>query len=151
MDAEPAIVEAAENKMFHKLLWLISLLVLILLVVGGTAAFQIYFPKPQKNVSVWPEEVVGSFRAGDYQEAISSRLAIQDDPNTSPEAKAMAVYNSLGSEYRLTGNQNALLVDVQNMKKIILDQTLSLKIRAETLDVLAKEYAITGRNQAVFA
>jgi hypothetical protein len=146
------VAVAVENKMTDhtkRLLGTLFVLLLIVAVVFGLGMFKLYLSGSRE--SVWPTGVVESYRAGDYQAAVENTAKIVSNPNKTEEAKANAIYNSLGAAYRLSGDKKDMMTDIQNMKNIITNESLSLEIRAATLDVLAKEYDISGNDPAVFA
>ena len=133
-----------------RLVGILFVLLLIIVVLLGLGWFRVYLSGPE-NVSVWPASVVDTYRDGDFAQALVNRDSIQIDSSKTEEEKAMAIFNAIGAEYKVTGEISAVLKDIQDMKVIILNERLTPVLRAETLDVLAKEYAITGRNPAVFA
>lgn len=151
--AAPVTAAVGENSMTlstSRLIGILSILLLIIVVALGLGWFRVYLYGTQ-NESVWPESVVDTYRDGDFAQAVANRDSIETDSSKTEEEKAMAVFNALGAEYKVTGEISAVLKDIQDMKTIILNERLTPVLRAETLDVLAKEYAITGRNPAVFA
>lgn len=97
------------------------------------------------------KETLEAARAGDYEAAITNSNSIQSDPKNSAEAKALATFSTIGAQYRLTADTNARLIDIRNMKKIILDRELSLWTRVNTLNALGSQYSNSGRDPAVFA
>jgi hypothetical protein len=142
-----AVAVAVENKMTDhtkRLLGTLFVLLLIVAVVFGLGMFKLYLSGSRE--SVWPTGVVESYRAGDYQAAVENTAKIVSNPNKTEEAKANAIYNSLGAAYRLSGDKKDMMTDIQNMKNIITNESLSLEIRAATLDVLAKEYDLWQRS-----
>ncbi len=150
------IAAVAVNKMSITTRRLIGFLILIGAFVAAFFLVQFFIPKSSapetgnRSTKV-PETLVLAVRMGDFQTAVSENRAIQDNPNKSSEEKAVAAYNALGSQYRATADTSARILDVQNMKKVILDKTVSLSTRVGTLDVLTKQYYIAGRDPAVFA
>ena len=149
-------VAVAVSKMSQRLLQQILGLLFLVVVAVGVFLLPVIFSKfnPPTTESdpaeVTQSELMEAVRVGNFKTASEKYLSIQNDPNASADEKALAVLNTLGMQYRLTGNPGTRLVDIQNMKKIILDESVSLNIRADALDSLANQYHISGRHPAVF-
>lgn len=129
-----------------------------LLLVGGFAAafFLVQFfvsgnisNSEQSSVPAWLSTTIQKQRSGDFAGALAEARSIQNDPNSSAEEKALATYNTLGAEFRLTGDINTRLSDVRKMKAIVLDESVSLKTRANVLNNLAAAYSNSGATPSV--
>ena len=105
----------------------------------------------ENTVPSVPTDLVQAVRDGNFKAATSYNIAIQNDPRKSVEEKALATYSALGVQYRLTGDSNTRLIDIQNMKDVILDERVSRRTRVNTLNVLANEYLTSDEDPAVFA
>ncbi len=131
--------------------YIVAILVFLATLAVGAGLLYFYFNEGFGPVrtSALPE-LVQDVRSGDFEEASVKTLSIQGDVNKSADEKALALYASLGIQYRLTGDPETRLVDIRNMKKAILDATVSGKVRVNILNVLAGQYSISGRDNAVF-
>ena len=104
---------------------------------------------PTQTVQV-PAEFVEPRRTGDYELAVSTYESTINDPTKSSEEKAIATYGAAGAKFHVTGDINDRLADVQSLKKIVVDPTISLATRIASLNILAAAYADSGRDPVVF-
>ena len=152
-DAEAAAVAVAvagQNDMSQHLLQIIGAVVLIVI---GTALFTVlqFFGGSVSNTEeLVAPQVREAVHTGNFGEAISGNEAIQNNPSATAEQKAFSTYNALGAEYRLTGDVSARISDIQEMKKIITDTSVSNRTRVNTLNVLVSQYSISGKDPRVF-
>ena len=154
--AAAVAMAAAANNMTLTTGRLIGLLLLIGAFAGAFFLVQFFVSgnvsnSEQSSRAEWLTTTIEKQRSGDFAGALAEAEAVQNDPGSSAEEKALATYNTLGAQYRLTGDTDARLVDIQNMKKVILDETISVSTRVNMLEVLSKQYYISGRDSAVFA
>ncbi|MSU74715.1 hypothetical protein EXS57_02970 [Candidatus Kaiserbacteria bacterium] len=131
--------------------YIVAILVFLGALTVGAGLLYFYFNEGFGPVrtSALPE-LVQDVRSGDFEEASVKLLSIQGDANKSADEKALALYASLGTQYRLTGDPKARLIDIRNMKPAILDATVSGKVRVNILNALAGQYSISGGDTAVF-
>ncbi len=160
-DVAAAVVEVVEvvevkNNMSHILQLTVFLLILVLLLVG-LGIVQIFFPAiapfklgTTRTESV-PTPIINAVRAGDFNAALTERSAVQNNPNATAQEKAVATYNAIGSQFRTTGENAAILEEIRSMKGIITDEAVSLATRVNTLNVFSSQYSISGRDPEVFA
>lgn len=132
--------------MSQQIMRLLGYLSIIILVVAGIGLLQLWL-----NPLNLPREQIDAMRSGDFQKAVSTTLAVENDPYKSADDKALAVYSTLGAGYRLSGDVSTRIADIQKMKKIILDPQVSLWIRVNMLNVLASAYSTSGGDQDVVA
>jgi hypothetical protein len=136
--------------------WLAALLVIAGIVYAAYDLFATYsvnerqaqqpgVPTPNYLVPLLNAKVVG-----DSQSALDAYQSIQNNPQSTDEQKALAEISIAGVQYNLTGSTTALLGDVQNMRSIITDLTVSTSTRAIAMNILGTEYAASGGNSSVF-
>lgn len=128
-------------------LWLIGLLV-----IAGIAGFLfLNFSRPTTTPKVSAtQQLLTARQTGDYSAAVAQYQSILADPSASTEQKAIATYIVAGAQFHLSGNINDVLQSVQDLKQVILDQTVSLQTRVAALNTLAATYSDVGSNQSVF-
>lgn len=97
-----------------------------------------------------PMELVLSKRAGDYDKALEEYKGVVADPTKGANEKALAVFNAGKLRFKLSGDINELLVDIQNLKKIILNENLDQRIQIRALNTLASSYCSSGRDPLAF-
>lgn len=124
----------------------------VLCVVGiGAGIYYVYFmPKGESTLSTH-DELVAARRAGEYEVALAKYRTIIEDPSKTSEQKAWATVNFAGAEFHGTGDAKKQLEDIGNLKKIVVDTTVSTKTRAAAVSVLSMMYNNSGRSPAVFA
>ncbi len=149
--ATVVVVSKMSQRLLQQILGLLFLVVVAVVVFLLPVILSKFKPSTESDsVEVTRGELMEAVRAGDFKRATEKYLSIQNNPNASADEKALAVLNTLGMQYRLTGDPGTRLTDIQNMKKIILDESVSLRTRADTLDSLASQYYFSGRDPAVF-
>ncbi len=149
----PLLSQSDQNKMPQQRPYLIIVLTFVgVLAVGVGLVYFFFFygssPVPERaSVS---SELVQDVRSGNFEEAFAQSLSIQSDVNKSADEKALALFATLGTQFRLTGDPETRLVDIRNMKKVILDTAVSGSVRINILNTLAMQYSISARDNAVF-
>jgi hypothetical protein len=106
---------------------------------------------PNQRPNLVPAELTTSTQEGDYANAVAVTQGILNDPNRSVEEKALAVYNYMGARYRVSGDMSDRLLDIQDIKPVILNPAVSAQTRADSLAALAGQYASSGRDPSVLA
>ena len=154
--AVTAAVTAAVNEMSTTITRLIGFLILIAAFVLAFFLVQSFVSRDASNSGQssgwkWLSATVQKQREGDFSGALAEARLVQDDPGSSAEAKALATLNTLGAEYRVTGEASTRLSDVKKMKEIIMNESVSLWTRVSALNTLAGQYSISGGDSAVFA
>ncbi len=132
---------------------LISWLAGLLLV--GTLFYTVsYFSGTLRSKSDAPFYTVDLLTAkagGDNVVALAQYRAIQDDPRKTSEEKALAELLIVGAEFSQTGDVKARLREIQKMKEISMDASLSAGVRATAMAILGSEYSVSGNDPVVFA
>ncbi|MEN9561645.1 MAG: hypothetical protein RIQ56_918 [Candidatus Parcubacteria bacterium] len=135
---------------------IIGLLVVLILLLGALYFFVTQFgsttasaPESAESAQV-PQELVTAVRSGDYDAAIEKARTIMNNTSASADQKAFAAFSVIGSEFRDSGDVTAWIADIQKLKEIISDQSISPKIRANAVNTLSLAYSISGRNSVVF-
>ena len=134
-------------------LWL-----LILLIVAGLMV--LFYPfifagrgssAPVGGTSQNFQNLVIARSTGDYAGALTDYQSVVNDPTSTADEKANAIIAVSGAAFHLSGNIGDRLQDVQNLKQVVLDTTVSAGVRAQALDALASTYGDSGSDPAVFA
>ena len=130
----------------------------VVLVAGGGISLFFYVNANKRASSVpslprptAPPELVQPRRVGDYELAVSNYEATINDPTKSNEEKAIATYGAAGAKFHVTGDIHDRLEDIRNLKKIVVDSTISLQTRVAALNILAASYYDSGRDPVVSA
>lgn len=110
----------------------------------------LYVSWPKIRPILVPQELSVSTQEGAYAKAVEVTQSVLSDPNASVEQKALAVSSYVGARYRVSGNVNDLLLDIQDLKQIVLNPVVTAKTRADSLAWLAGMYNNFGRNPMLF-
>jgi hypothetical protein len=135
--------------------WLGALLVLVGVAYAGYVFFGGYSANEQQAQQAgvptpdYLAPLLNAKIAGDNQSALGAYQSIQNDAQSTNEQKALAEISVAGLQYSLTGSTTALLEDVQNMRSISTDPSISSSTRATAMYILGTEYAASGANPAV--
>lgn len=129
------------------------LLLAIVVIAGLLTAIWSFVPDKYKTLRGTTPlgEMNTAMRSGDLQSALSIFRSIQDDPRASSAEKARAALLALGAEYRVSGDRAALLADVRSLKKMIVDESVPVEVRARLIAALAAQYSVSGNDAAVLA
>jgi len=97
-----------------------------------------------------PQQLVQAKLAGNDAAAVAQYQAIIADPSKVSEEKALATVNIANVRFHLTGDISYTLQDIQNLKNVVADKTVTLRTRATAISILATMYNNSGRNPQVF-
>lgn len=136
-----------------RLLLPIGLLLAIAVAIVSYGLLQLFLVYHPSKIGESPEQKALSeaMRSDDFATAASLNQSIQNDPNKTAEEKALALYATLGAQYRLAGDTGTRLQEVWDMKIAIMDPAVSLRTRVNILNVLSNQYSVSGNDAAVFA
>lgn len=130
--------------------WLIALLAIAVILYfgssflnGGKFNTEIRFP----DLS----EIQKAEISGDNQSALAQYQLIKNDPTKTPSEKAIAAIQIAGISFDLSGDVSARTEEIQRMKNIFMDTTLSAATRAAALSVLGMKYNASGKDESVFS
>ncbi len=98
-----------------------------------------------------PMKLVDARKVGDFQTTVAELDSITGDTSKSEEEKAIATYVAAGARFHLSGDVDDRLTDIQEIKKVVLNENISLQSRVNALNVLAASYGDSGRDPVVFA
>lgn len=129
------------------------LLLLIALSVIG-ASLWVFFVGPINLTQQQPKDpvsdIIGSMRNGEFETALGISDSIRNSPEATAEEKAQATFLSIGARYWVTGDSASRLEDIRMMKDIVRDESLSLDIRVNALNLIAAQYSISGADADIY-
>lgn len=138
------------TRTFHLVIWLAA----ILLIVGALYVFGHAFlgTQPESIIQYQDAKEITEAKLTDTKAAMDLFQEVQNDPAKSSNEKAMAVIAIAGVQYIASGGDiSARLQDIEHLKKVYRDETVTPSIRAAALSILGKQYIFSGRNPAIFA
>jgi len=92
-----------------------------------------------------------SMASGNYESASRLLKEMTQDDTVDPEQRARAVLNAAEAEYKMTGEIEDAVSGIRELKKSVLDNSTSPKVRAESLISMAGiYYGSAGRHPLVF-
>lgn len=143
------------NQISKLLLWLVLILVVLGVIAGGYYVLNVGTQPSTKGLTgveflTTKHNVGDASRTGDYKTAAAQAQAIMGDPTKTKEEKAIAAYLAAGSEFHFSGNLKDRFQDMNTLKQIVTDETISLDTRVSALNTLASSYSDAGRDPKVF-
>gem|GEM_PF-1568391 len=150
---QPIAVESTAPVTHARKGFWVTMILVVAALLGAYAYVYYMYVVPARTATldqIMPTELIASKRSGDYQTALQIAEEIAADPLKSANEQALAVFNAGKLRFKLSGNINELLVDIQNLKDIILDETLSQQIRVRALNTLQSSYCSSGRDPLAF-
>lgn len=97
-----------------------------------------------------PIEMMLNRKSGNFSEAQQARQQIEAAPIKNADEQALAVLNSHKVEFFLTGDINAQLRDIQDLKDIAVDPSVNTWVRVRAINTLQVSYCSSGRDQKIF-
>ena len=140
---------AQKNSMSRLVVLLVAILAIAAVVSFAWSLIPERYKTWQSSSHLW--DTYAAMRDGNLQSALAASQSIQADPNVSADEKARAILLTLGAGSRLSGDASAILADVQNLKESIINDEVSVPVRARLVSALAAQYALSGNDAAVFA
>lgn len=139
----------------HTYARLFGLLAVLCLIAGGIALIWSFIPSQYTQQQMEPVrsslwDIRDAALDGDLQGALAASHRIQEDPTASSDDRARALLFALGMQYRLSGDLTALSADIANLKRMIVDESVSATIRADLVSGLAGIYAASGDDPKIF-
>lgn len=139
-------------------LGLYVLLVVLCLIAGAVYLFFIGSDtgpdegtRPKKNLGlVQPTTLAEYRRQGNFEAALQELEKIQSKPLKDADEQALAVLGSINVKFNLTADIQDMLADIENLKTVVRDPVVDLRVRVEALNALSASICRSGRDPVVF-
>ncbi len=158
IDMEEILEKSQASRYQH---WLLSGSILLLLIAGA-----IYFlidssdgatdrtlnADGSKNLGlIQPTNLNQYRREGNFEAALQELERIQSSPLKDVDEQALAIIGSANIKFSMTGDTKDILEKIDNLKKVVIDPAVDLRVRVDALNMLSASFCRSGRDPLVFA